>query len=100
MLVVCQRWLGDSTIPDSMELRVLHASPSGKSAFVALDMVIEGTVLTTRVTGWVSVGAPVEVGDLITVPDTHRWELGDPEESVDPATGEVYSHRWFTFLPK
>lgn len=82
-----------------MELRVLHASASGKSAFVALDMAIEGTVLTTRVTGWVTVATPVEVGDAITIPDGIRWELGEAEESVDPATGEVYSHRWFTFLP-
>lgn len=83
-----------------MEFTVLHASPSGKSAFVALDVVIEGSVITSRITGWLTVGVPVEVGDRIPVPSTHTWELGDPEDSVDPATGEVYSHRWFTFLPK
>jgi hypothetical protein len=97
---VSNRQQGDCHNSRPMELRVLHASPSGKSAFVALDIVIEGTVLTSRVTGWITVGAPVEVGQLIVVPDTVTWELGDAEESVDPATGEVYSHRWFTFIPK
>ena len=81
-----------------MEFTVLAMSDSGKSAFTAFDQAIPGTPVTTRVTGWIRVSEALDKGQVITIPDSFKLMVTETE-SADPETGELYTHRWFDFVP-